>query len=205
MASHTPPPGFRDPKLRKIVNTAFKDEVNVVLYSEETNHEYFELEITLGPKGGNPLHWHTKNDEIFTAGPNGVGLQLDDKIIHLKAGETARVPVRHNHRFFNPSDEEEVTFTVRGEPGSDGDSFAKGLYVLYGLSRDGFCDERGVPKHISHVAIFMYRTDTWFSGWKQYLKGPLFWLAYLYARYSGEEERLIEKYYTGYQGSERNW
>lgn len=204
MTSSIKAPGIRDAALRSVINPIFKDEMTWTYYSEETNCEFFEVNITLGPKGSNPLHYHTKNDEIFTAGPKGLGVQLDDTEFFLKPGESARVPVRRNHRFFNPLDEE-ITFNVRGEPGSDGDGFAKGIYIVYGLARDGLTDKNGIPRNILHLAVYVYLTDTWVAGWGLYLMSPFLRAAYTYARWSGVEAQLLKKYWEDYRGSARNW
>jgi hypothetical protein len=70
----------------------------------------------------------------------------------LNPGESASVPLRTNHRFYNSSDSEEVEFIVRIDPGIEG--FERGLYIVYGLAEDGLTDSEGVPSSLLHLATF---------------------------------------------------
>jgi quercetin dioxygenase-like cupin family protein len=61
---------------RTIVNPVFKDVCPFLQTSAETNGRLSELEVTLGPGGGNPLHRHTGFTETFTAIEGNLGLSL---------------------------------------------------------------------------------------------------------------------------------
>ena len=64
---------------RTIVNPIIKDSVTFLQTAEESGGKVTEAEITLMPKGGNPLHYHKTYSETFTAIEGELGVKLGGK------------------------------------------------------------------------------------------------------------------------------
>ena len=195
MASSKPPPGVRGSS-RVINNPLFNDKVEFLKYSYETGGASCEVRITVGPSGGNPIHYHTLIAETFEPEIGKLGVHVGGKELVLSPGETATVPVLTNHRFYNPSDKEAITFIGKQYPGME--SFEKGLHIVYGLARDGLTDKDGIPVSMVHLALFITMTNTCLPGVASWLMNPLFALLAWYGRWTGEEQRLIKKYWDEY-------
>jgi len=174
-----------------ITNPEIGDSVTYVHTAKETNGATTELEVVLQPGGGNPLHYHRSYDEIFTAieGDLGVGFQKGKTII-LKPGESYTIKGRQVHRFFNPGDTV-IRFRDTLHPGHEG--FENHLRILYGLAADGMTDRKKKPKKLKHLAIIAVMSDTLMPGILS-LAMPLLRVIEFWARKSGEEKALIDKY-----------
>ena len=61
---------------RTIVNPIIKDTATFLQTAEESGGKITEAEITLMPKGGNPLHYHKTYSETFTVLEGELGLKL---------------------------------------------------------------------------------------------------------------------------------
>ncbi|MCD9018059.1 cupin domain-containing protein [Parachryseolinea silvisoli] len=173
-----------------IYNPIFKDTCTFVKTSAETQGEYSELEITLGPLGGNPLHKHTAFCETFTVleGQLGVSLQGMDRI--LLPGESVTVEPGDIHRFFNPTNED-VTFRLLFTPGHTGAENM--LRILYGLARDGETNKNGIPKSIVHLALCGEMGNSKLPGILSLISPLLKALAW-YGKRNKVEQMLLEKY-----------
>lgn len=197
MDSHpVAPPGIRHPKLRTITNPVTKEVATFTCYSSETNGQFFEAKVTVSGGGFVPLHYHARREETFTAVSSVMHLQAGSREIVLQTGETATVPVGQLHRFWNPAGED-MTFTVKGSVADKGDmeGFEKGLYIWYGLARDGKVRDDGIASNLLHVAVIMYMQDTWIAGWGFWFMTPIFALLYATARWTGVEQDLVDKYW----------
>jgi hypothetical protein len=62
------------------------------------------------------------------------------------------------------------------------------------LEEDGECDEKGVPKNFVHLCLLADLGDMKFPGMMALL-GPLAKIVAAYGRWTGEEERLLKKYW----------
>ena len=187
------PPGMRDPMRRRIFNPLQKDVVYWEKYAAETDRAYSQFHGVLGPGGGNPLHYHRTFVETFTALSGRLGLTLGKRETILNPGENASVPIGVNHRFYNPSDTDDIEFRIRTDPGVE--DFEKGIHVAYGLAAEGLTDKQGAPSSLVHLAIFMRTADIHPSGLLWKLMTPIFAAVYWYGRWSGEEERLLQRYW----------
>ena len=113
---------------KTIVNPIIRDTVTFLQTSEESGGKITEAEITLMPRGGNPLHYHKTYSETFTAIDGQLGLKLgrrNTKI--LKEGETFTVEPMSLHGFYNPTDKE-IKFNVKLKPGHIG--FENSLRII---------------------------------------------------------------------------
>lgn len=179
---------------REIYNKELKETIYFRKTSADTKGEYTELEISLEPKGGNPLHSHKAYTELFTAVKGRLGMELQKgKTILLQPGESYRVKKGEVHRFFNPGSEQ-ITFTNKVEPGSAG--LENTLRILCGLAEEGLYSTSGIPRHPLHLAVCAGMSDMRLTGWKGKLTGPFISLLFWIAVKTGVKQALIKKYCT---------
>lgn len=176
---------------RHIVNPVLKETVTFVKTAAETKGETTELEITLMPGGGNPLHYHTSYAETFTAVEGELELELAhrQKLV-LRPGESFVVKAGVVHRFFNPG-KGRIRFKNEVRPGHEG--FENTLRILSGLAADGLYNQRGVPRNLTHLAVCGIMSDMRLPGLMSLTMPLLKWMA-TRAEKDGTTQRLIEKY-----------
>lgn len=177
--------------VRSIYNPIFDDVVTFKRFSYETGGEYTLLEIDLAPGGGNAMHYHNRFTETFIAKEGKLGVDIGRESFLLDEGERMTVERGQVHRFHNPGDER-IVFHVRIEPGSAG--FERSLYLMYGLTQDGYARENGLLKEFDHTAIFLNLSDTRVPGIINILN-PLFKRAASRAERSGLQDDLLERYF----------
>lgn len=176
---------------RTVVNPMIKDTATFLQTAEETGGKVTEIEITLMPKGENPLHYHKTYSETFTAIEGELGVKLGKgKTITLKPGETHTVEPMGLHAFFNPTDRE-IKFNVKMNPGHTG--FENSIRILSGLAGDGLTDKKSIPKSIKHMAIIVCMSDMNVPG-AMSVMFPLLKYFARKAKENGEEQRLLDKY-----------
>ena len=186
------PPGLRWPERRVIANVIVKDRVTTEKYSIETNGEYSRFRCEVKAGGGVPLHFHHSYAEHFVVKSGELGVVLGDEVIHLKPGEGAKVPMGTKHRFFNDSDSD-TEFVVELRPGQEG--FEKSAYIWYGLANDGFCNQEGIPKSLVQTCLLTDMGDMSLPGWIGWGASLLNRAVAMYARWSGVEEELLQRYW----------
>ncbi|MFD1141154.1 cupin domain-containing protein [Larkinella insperata] len=174
-----------------ITNPQLKETITFLQTAAQSGGKITELEITLLPGGGNPLHYHTTYSELFTALQGELGLQLKKgPTLFLKPGESYLVKKGEVHRFFNPGPQA-ITFRNEVRPGHEG--FEQTLRILSGLAADGLYNDQGVPKSLTHLAICGILSDMRLPGLMR-LTIPVIKLLAARARRSGVEQQLIDKY-----------
>jgi quercetin dioxygenase-like cupin family protein len=175
---------------KTIINPVIKDTVTFLQTSASSGGRISDLELTLLPAGGNPLHHHPY-PEKFTAIDGELGLRLgknNQKI--LKPGESFTAAPGALHSFFNPTDRE-IRFSVQVEPASEGLEYF--LRILYGLAADGLTDKNSRPKSIRHAAILLRMCEIHVPGFLTAI-APLLKVLSKWAKANGEEQKLIERY-----------
>ena len=188
------PPGITDSSRRRIWTPVGKDWVIFEKYGRETDGAYTLLTVSVAPGGGNAAHWHGSYSETFTAEKGKVGIysQSTGKFL-LSPGESATVTPGEVHYFFNPGDEE-VEMKVKLQPAREG--FEKGLYILYGLARDGKSSNGGIPDNLMHSAVVGSMADMWPAGLRGAVLTPVLKILGFLGRISGMEERLVRQYWA---------
>lgn len=177
---------------RTIINPLYKDKVTFTQMSEETGGKISELDLTLSPKGGNPPHYHSSFEEMFTAVKGDLGLQLKGKKIILKPGESYTVKKREIHGFFNPSESEEIEFNIKITPGHTG--FEQSLRIMYGLAQDGQTLKNGIPKDLGVAFWLGELNDSKVEGFMFKLLQPLGSFLAQKVKSKGLDQVLIKKY-----------
>lgn len=188
------PPGMLDPARRTMRNTAINDEALIIKYGRETNYEYSLIDVVCGPGGGTPLHYHTTYAEHLTCTSGLLGMVLGSSTYKFTPGESGTVPIGMKHKWFNASDSEELRFQGKIKPAHEG--FEKCLHIIYGLDADGETDDKGLPKSLVHLCITGVMGDMKWPGWMAWVGGNWIMRAVAaYGRWSGEEERLLKRYW----------
>jgi quercetin dioxygenase-like cupin family protein len=173
-----------------IDNPVAGEKVIYHLTSRQSNGEKTIMEVFLSPKGGNPLHYHTRFSETFKIIEGELNVQIGKEIRSLKAGDTAIAPINARHRFFNTSGKN-VRFTVELTPASEG--FENVLRIAFGLARDGHAASNGMPKSFWHMAVLMNMGEGYFVGLFSALEKVIRLLAKT-EKVKKLEKQLIAKY-----------
>lgn len=177
---------------KEIYNPALKETIVFNKTSLETDGAYSELEISLEPGGGNPMHYHKSYSELFTASSGVLGLELSNgKKLLLAPGESYLVEKGEGHRFFN-SGASRITFINKVVPGSTG--LENTLRILCGLAQDGKYSSKNIPKNIYHMGICATMSDMRLTGVMGLITTPLVKLFARIGRKKGIEAALIKKY-----------
>ncbi|WP_129714810.1 cupin domain-containing protein [Pedobacter sp. SYP-B3415] len=177
---------------RSIYNPALKETIIFRKTAKDTNGEYSELEISLEPGGGNPMHYHKSYTELFTAIDGQLGLELKSgRKVLLEPGESYLVKRGESHRFFNQSNQQ-ITFTNKVVPGSPG--LENTLRILCGLAQDGKYSKRDIPQNVYHMGICAEMSDMRLTGLAGLVTTPLIRFFARLGRKKGIEKELIDKY-----------
>lgn len=147
--------------MEKIENPVIGEHVTFLKTSKLTNGASSLLEVYLGPKGGNPLHYHKRFSETFKVIEGELMVQVGKEIKALKTGDIAVAPINERHRFFNTSGKP-VLFTCELNPASEG--FENVLRIGFGLARDGKAASNGMPSSIWHMTVLMNMGEGYFVG-----------------------------------------
>lgn len=138
---------------------------------------------------------HGSYSETLTSLKGSVGVySKSGGKVFLDPGESVVVPPKEVHYFFNPSSTEEVELEVKVQPAHEG--FEKGIYVMYGLARDGKGGNAGVANSLSDTAIICSMADMWPAGWFGFFMTPVLRVLAVVGRRMGWEEQLLEKYWA---------
>lgn len=98
------------------------------------------------------------------------------------------------HRFFNPSETEDIEFIGLVVPAHEG--LERSLYILYGLANDGKCNADARPTSFVTACLIGDMGDLRFPGPMKWLGGGvLVKCVAAYARWRGLEAELLKKYW----------
>lgn len=175
---------------RTFVNPHYKDSITFLQTAKETGGKYSLHLLVLQPGGSNPPHIHTAFTETFTAVDGILGLQLHNKKVYLKPGESYVVRRNEVHNFFNPN-KETIRFRIEFLPGHEG--MEQALQIAYGLARDGKTNKKGIPASLPVAALLMDMSNSYMTGLAAALQPLIGWLA-KWARKKGIDKKLKETY-----------
>ncbi|HEX5169942.1 MAG TPA: cupin domain-containing protein [Cyclobacteriaceae bacterium] len=147
--------------METIVNPVIGEEVIFHTTSRQSNGEKTLMEITLSPKGGNPLHYHKRFAEKFTLIDGQLNVQIGKTIHKPNKGDSITAEINQRHRFFNTSGKP-AKFYCELTPASE--HFENVLRIDFGLARDGYAGSNGLPKSVRHMAILMNMGEGYFVG-----------------------------------------
>jgi mannose-6-phosphate isomerase-like protein (cupin superfamily) len=116
----------------------------------EGNDPSLDAELHVQPGGAVAgEHVHENFDERFTVEAGRIGFRLDGRESVARPGDVVEIPRGSWHDWWNAGEEEAVArVTV-----SDGARFMLMIENLFGLARDGYTNEKGMP-HPLQLTMF---------------------------------------------------
>lgn len=117
---------------------------------------------------------------------------IGSSTLTFSPGETAKIPIGTTHCFKNPSKDETIELVGKCVPAHEG--FEKSLHIIYGLAADGECNAEGLPKSFVHLCLMADLGNLRWPGMMA-MANPLIKAVAGYARWRGEEDRLLKKYW----------
>ena len=177
---------------RHFTNPITREKAHILKTSAETDGAFTLIQVELQPGGGNPIHYHTRFTESFEPILGTLGIHHEGSEYRLEPGDRLTVPIRDNHRFYNPTDEP-ITFHARLEPGQPG--FENFLIALFGLVRDGKTFGRNqIPFNPLYAFVLLEWGDTQvdnrFFRWSR----PLLSMLQSLSRKRKTEQQLYDRY-----------
>ncbi|SCY14041.1 Cupin domain-containing protein [Nonlabens sp. Hel1_33_55] len=173
-------------------NPVTREKATLLETSASTNGAYTYIEVELQPDGGNPIHYHNRFTEEFEPIEGTLGVHYLGKELRLSPGETFKVPVMDNHRFYNPNPEP-IVFRARLEPGQPG--FENFMAVLFGLVSDGKTfGSNQIPYNPFYAVILLKWGDTQVDNLLFRLLRPLLDVMFSLSRKLNYDKKLIAKY-----------
>jgi len=174
------------------LNPITKEKATILKTSRETNGAYTYIEVELQPGGGNPIHYHKRFTEEFEPVDRTLGVHYLGKELRLNPGETFKVPVIDNHRFYNPGGQS-ITFRARLEPGQPG--FENFMAVLFGLVSDGKTfGANQIPYNPLYAVILLKWGDTQVDSLLFRWLSPLLDVMFSLSRKLGTDKKLLKRY-----------
>lgn len=156
---------------RTISNPEIGDVLTFVEGAGETDGKRLVLEITVAPGGGNAMHVHLRQTEMFKVVDGELNVSVAGVLRRLKEGDEATVPPRTAHRFFSDSSSPATFKVTLVNPGGVED----GLRALYGLARDGKAPG-GIPRNLLLAALCAQLSDIYSAAlplWFQLMLVPV--------------------------------
>ncbi|GAC1350095.1 MAG: cupin domain-containing protein [Ktedonobacteraceae bacterium] len=182
---------------RTIDNPVTGERVTFLNTAEETGGEFVKSRVELaGRASGTSMHYHLAFTETFEVLGGTLDVCIGGKKGHriLMPGETAVVPRRVHHRFWNSSTQTSV-FTIEIRPAQH---FEQALRAAFGLARDGKVNKVGIPTNIWELALVFQLAESFLPGAPLFLQKGLFGMLAAIARQRGYDPAFSQ--YTGAKG-----
>ncbi|MDQ4137801.1 MAG: cupin domain-containing protein [Actinomycetota bacterium] len=183
-------PAMADGLPRTIENPISGERVTFLATADETRGEYTRVRTEISAGGrGTVLHYHLAYTEAFTVleGTLNMCVGRGNKRV-LGKGESAFVPLRTPHRFWNPSAELAV-FEVEVRPSRD---FEKALRAQCGLVADGRTNDKAVPRNLFELALIYELSESYIAGLPLFLQTRLFGALARIARWRGYDPEFSQ-------------
>ncbi|MBE2214400.1 MAG: cupin domain-containing protein [Opitutaceae bacterium] len=169
------------------------------LETRRDTHGHHELiRVQVEPHGGNLLHYHRSFEETFTVIEGELTVQIGERTVVLKPGESATVPRGTMHTFRNEADVM-CTMTVRIEPAR---GLEKSIRAGYGLANDNTINSGGTMKVIWRYALILAYSETYLDGIPSIIQDPLVPALARIAQWKGEDAEMM-KYFGFDRADER--
>ena len=148
---------------RTIDNPLTGERVTFLATGRETDGQYVRIRNETAAGGrGVVLHYHLTYTETFNVLEGRLDICVGSKTACqvLRPGQSAFVPLKAVHRFWNSSDEP-VVFEVEIRPARN---FETALRAQFGLVADGRTNEKAVPKNILELALIYELAESYIAG-----------------------------------------
>jgi quercetin dioxygenase-like cupin family protein len=133
-----------------IENPLSGERMTFIKTTADTNGQSLEFEFIAPPGWSVPEHIHPHQQERTQMISGVLSGRVAGEEIGLVEGEVRVVPAGVVHGWRNPSDEEEVCFSVEFNPALKMES---GFETAWGLARDGKATKAGVPKNPLQLVV----------------------------------------------------
>ena len=133
-----------------IENPLSGERMRFLKTTADTNGQSLEFEFIAPPGWSVPEHIHPHQQERTQMISGVLSGRVAGEEIGLVEGEVRVVPSGVVHAWRNPSDEEEVRFSVEFSPALKMES---GFETAWGLARDGKATRAGVPKNPLQLVV----------------------------------------------------
>jgi quercetin dioxygenase-like cupin family protein len=136
----------------------FGDRFHILESSRDTNDRSLRGDYFAAPRAKVPEHVHREQEERFEVVSGTLGLRVGGREMTLSPGQSAVGPPGVPHKWWNPSEDEEVHLLVGLRPGRDVETW---LETLLGLARDGKTTRTGIPKNPLQLAVMLDELGRW--------------------------------------------
>jgi quercetin dioxygenase-like cupin family protein len=136
----------------------FRDRFRILESSRDTDDGSLRGDYFAPPGAKVPEHVHCDQEERFEVISGTLCIRMGGRAMTLTPGQSAVGPPGVPHRWWNPSDDEEVHFLVRLHPGRDVETL---LETLLGLAREGKTTRTGIPKNPLQLAVLLDEIGRW--------------------------------------------
>jgi mannose-6-phosphate isomerase-like protein (cupin superfamily) len=157
------------------------DRFRILESSRDTDDGSLRADYLAPPGAKVPEHVHVGQEESFEVVAGKLGVSVGGRGLTLGPGQSAVGPPDVPHKWWNPSDEEEVYFLIRLRPALHMETVFE---TWFGLARDGKTIG-WLPKNPLQLAVLVHEVGGWFycTGvpkpvWKA-LFAPVAWLAFI--------------------------
>jgi quercetin dioxygenase-like cupin family protein/carbon monoxide dehydrogenase subunit G len=136
----------------------FGDSFRILESSRDTNDGSLRGDYFAAPRAKVPEHVHRDQEERFEVVSGTLCIRMGGREMILTPGQSAVGPPGVPHKWWNPSDDEEVHFLVGLNPGRDVETW---LETLLGLAREGKTTRTGIPKNPLQLAVLLDELGRW--------------------------------------------
>jgi quercetin dioxygenase-like cupin family protein len=136
----------------------FGDRFHILESSRDTNDRSLRGDYFAAPRAKVPEHVHREQEERFEVVSGTLGLRVEEREMTLSPGQSAVGPPGVPHKWWNPSEDEEVHLLVGLRPGRGVETW---LETLLGLARDGKTTRTGIPKNPLQLAVMLDELGRW--------------------------------------------
>ncbi len=169
---------------KELENLITGERMTFLVTAQETDGEFVKIKDEL-PAGSvaTPMHYHLAYTETFEVLEGRLDVCIGGKKNHLvlKSGESAHVPVKVSHKFWNGSDEPAV-FVCEIRPARQ---WEKSIRTAFGLARDGKTNKAGIPTNVWELALLYELSESYITGMPLFLQKGVFGLLSRIARRKG--------------------
>ncbi len=135
----------------------FGHRFHILQSSRDTEDGSLRFEYLAPPRAHVPEHVHTFQEERFEIVSGTLGIRVGGRQSILSPGQSAVGPPKVPHEWWNPSEQEEVCFSVGIRPGLDVEIV---LETVLGLMRDGKTI-RSIPMNPLQLAVLVREIGVW--------------------------------------------
>lgn len=141
-----------------IYNPVTGENITFLQTAAETNGEHLVFDCRVEPgKPGLPAHVHTTQSEHFTILSGTLGVMVGGKKMTLQHGETAHLPARVKHQWWNAGDTD-VVFRVEVTPARNLEAV---LEANAGMAYAGRLNGKAMPRNPFHLANLGRLSETY--------------------------------------------